>query len=797
MDSLELLYSQLPNLRRDLQIKQNEEEELRNEINAIIKSFVTVNNQNASNIFNNNCNILSQDLTTIEVLSSQLTNKLKSVSQLADSISCRVSTLDITKTRIVDCLQRISDLNDLKSCEEIIPNLLQKSEYEEVCEHLRKFLTLDSKVFKIGANKLEFTSTSKCGFADDSLNFSYKVLQQSLEQMKKIAISELDDGLEKYDVQKVERFTKLLPKINEHKTGIEKFSIYLKREVSKIGVEQKNVLYKLLTDPNHAQNIRFTDVVTNILEGIAAIFDKYFPILINNYGVDYTIMCIENVQDECDVQMKEVLTKFETTKDVKEKVKLINSVILDGHKKTNTKDESDKLNAKQLESIFSDIIMMNNKVGLYWKFMKKKINDADAKNADDIKNCNEELTKEDIELRLLDFEKIRKERQHKIDDLCHRSKFSVQMQSLMGEYVLMEQYYMTESIKKAIEYDNLEDDSVVSSIVDDVFFIVRKSVRRSITSTSVDCICALLNNATTLLEIEYCEHLNKIIKAGYPSNLMAEAYKTAQNAYIAIKNGKNSSNDSGIERQKQQYLIALNNFKKSAESLEVLSNGLKDDFKNHLTGLSSLDDNKLKNTLDQFDDLIRRFDNFSLLAVKKLCSSSLKPKIKSNVEEYLDIEHVLEERDFNEFEANDPFIEHFIVKLDAMLSRFENILLEENYKALIKEACIEVLGQFKKIIFKCSFNRFGGMQLDKEFRQLISYMTDISGWQIRDLAQEMSHITTLLNSETVDEAVDFYDTLTYDSLASASRKLTRDDLKKILNLRVDLNKELIKNIPVY
>uniref|UniRef100_A0A0K0EQN8 Conserved oligomeric Golgi complex subunit 4 n=1 Tax=Strongyloides stercoralis TaxID=6248 RepID=A0A0K0EQN8_STRER len=796
MDSLELLYSQLPNLRRDLQIKQNEEEELRNEINAIIKSFVTVNNQNASNVFESNCNTLSQNLSSIEVLSSQLTNKLKSVSQLADSISCRVSTLDITKTRIVDCLQRISDLNDLKSCEEIIPNLLQKKEYEEVCEHLRKFLTLDSKVFKIGANKFDLNNTNTRVYADDSLNYSYKVLQQSLEQMKQIAISNLDDALEKYDVPKIERFTKLLPKINEHKVGIEKFSIYLKQEVSKIGEEQKNLLDKLLTDINQAQNVRFTDVVSNILEGVAAIFDKYFKMLTNNYGVDYTLMCIENVQEECDVQMNEILTKFEKIKDVKEKVKLINSVIMEGNKKTNTKEDSDKLNAKQLENIFSDIIMMNNKVVLYWKFMKKKINDADVKNAEEIKNCDSEL-KDENEARLIEFEKVRKERQHKIDDLCHRSKFSVQMQSLMGEYVLMEQYYMTESIKKAIEYDNLEENCVVSSIVDDVFFIVRKSVRRSITSTSVDCICALLNNATTLLEIEYCEHLNRIIKAGYPSNLMAEAYKTAQNAYIAIKNGKNTSNDSGVEKQKQQYLIALNNFKKSAESLEVLSNGLKDDFKHHLTGLSSLDDNKLKNTLGQFDDLIRRFDNFSLLAVKKLCSSSLKPKIKSNVEEYLDIEHILEERDFNEFEANDPFIEQFIMKLDAMLSRFENILLEENYKALIKEACIEVLEQLKKIIFKCNFNRFGGMQLDKEFRQLISYMTDISGWQIRDLAQEMSYITTILNSETIDEAVDFYDTLTYDSLVSISRKLTKDDLKKILNLRVDLNKELIKNIPVY
>uniref|UniRef100_A0A0N4ZA26 Conserved oligomeric Golgi complex subunit 4 n=1 Tax=Parastrongyloides trichosuri TaxID=131310 RepID=A0A0N4ZA26_PARTI len=782
----------------DLQLDETNNGTLRNINDSDIAKIIETNNKhNESHTFQNNCRNLLQDLGSIEVLSLQLTNKLKSVSHLADNISSRVSTLDITKTRIVDCLQRITDLKDLKACEQTIPDLLQNKEYENVCEHLRKFLTLDSKVFKIGTNDNQSSIQNRSGFVDESLNYSYQVLQQSLSQMKQIAISQLENGLKEGDVQKIERFTKLLPKINEHKIGIEKFSLFIKSEVSKIGKEQKEALYKLLADPNLASNVRFTDVTTNILEGIAGIFDKYFSMLTINYGVDYTLLCLENIQEECDNQMVQLLVDFGKVKDVKEKVKLINVVIREGNKKLNIKEEVDKLNAKQLESIFSDIIMMNNKVNLYWRFLKKRINDADVKNAEDIKNCDDDLKEEEIEELLCSFEKIRKERQKKIDDLCHRSKLSEEMQSLMGEYVLMEQYYMTESVKKAIEFDNIEENSVVSSIVDDVFFIVRKSVRRSITSTSVDCICALLNNATTLLEIEYCEHLNKIIKAGYPSNLMAEAYKTAQTAYNAIKEGKNAPADSGVEKQKQQYLIALNNFKKSAESLEVLSSGLKEDFDNHLIGLSSVDDNKLKNTLGQFDDLIRRFDNFSLLAVKKLSSSSLKPKIKNNTEQYLDIEHVLEEEDFNQFEANDPFMEQYIIKLDSMLSKFENILLEENYKALIKEACIEVLGQFKKVIFKCAFNRFGGMQIDKEFRQLVSYMTDICGWQIRDLAQELSHITTLLNSETIDEAVDFYESLTYDPSTYSSNKLSKDDFKKILSLRTDLSKEEIKNISTY
>lgn len=71
---------------------------------------------------------------------------------------------------------------------------------------------------------------------------------------------------------------------------------------------------------------------------------------------------------------------------------------------------------------------------------------------------------------------------------------------------------MTESVRKCIEHEEVEEGSKVSSLLDDVFFVVRKSIIRSITSSSVDCICAMLNNGCTLLETDFFLHINKVIK---------------------------------------------------------------------------------------------------------------------------------------------------------------------------------------------------------------------------------------------------------------------------------------------
>lgn len=106
---------------------------------------------------------------------------------------------------------------------------------------------------------------------------------------------------------------------------------------------------------------------------------------------------------------------------------------------------------------------------------------------------------------------------------------------------------MTESVKKALEMDEVEDGTLtryihafMNSVVNNPFqfnagrrilhcvslfgclfmcltvCVRRKCIRRSITSSSVDCVCAMLNNGVTLLETEFIKQLNGPIKARSP-----------------------------------------------------------------------------------------------------------------------------------------------------------------------------------------------------------------------------------------------------------------------------------------
>ena len=103
---------------------------------------------------------------------------------------------------------------------------------------------------------------------------------------------------------------------------------------------------------------------------------------------------------------------------------------------------------------------------------------------------------------------------------------------------------------------------------------------------------------------------------------------------------------------------------------------------------------------------------------------------------------------------------------------------------------VETAHQIERVIYKCGFNYWGGIQLDKEYRQLASYLTNIAGWKVREKCSKLSQIVNILTSDSVDEAVNFFKQLE----TSSTGILTLNDLRKVLALRVDFPKDKIKSI---
>ncbi|CAK5110546.1 unnamed protein product [Meloidogyne enterolobii] len=731
----------------------------------------------------------------------QLSNSLDALSGLAQNISKRVAALDLGKSRVVECLQHVSDLRDLGTCANGVQQAIRDGNFEEAASHIHRFLTLDSIVFKMSDSQ----DVKDAGY---SVKNCYDILRQASIELKQQIEQKFDEAKAKGDVATMERLFKLFPLINEHQSGLKRYGSHICDKIAELSQQNYKIMQAGGTDDNR-KNVLFADTLTMLFEGIARLVELSQPVIISAYGQDKMLDLIEIIQPQCDKQTSLILDAFLQKRHFQELANQVRVLL-----NTDGFSQTERINPIELDLLLSEVTLMHTRAELFWRFLKRRLNRSvdleRKKKVGEGNELNEVSGKNDLDDPLIDeqrdfeseeqreeytakMKKQREERDRKLDLVLNRSGLNTRMQELLGNYVLMEQYYMTNSVQKAISMDTVEDGALTSSLLDDVFFIVRKCIRRSISSSSIDCICAMLNNGVTLLETEFFKCISAPIKSGYPSSgWTTEAYQTAQSAYTAVLQQSKVVTDTSvnsIEKQRNSFLIGINNMRSSVECICTLKLGLAEDFEKYLSQITPLESKKLENAVSQLDDFTKRLEQHANLGIVKLCDAAIRTKLKSSADEFLELPHILSDEELADFEMNDPFMSNFILQLDKQLVRFETLLVQENYKMLVSCCAGEVAQQLERVIFKCSFNRLGALLLDKEFRELSSYLSSIASWNIREKYSRLSNIVTLLNCESLDEAIQLLEQINNSLLSTAI--LSQNDIRRTLSLREEFSRDQI------
>ncbi|VDO62921.1 unnamed protein product [Onchocerca flexuosa] len=174
-------------------VKVKEEETLIRSLDEILINDLRKTSVNEERLANSDISLpfnltvtrLKNQMTLVESDTKQLASKLKMISGLADNISSKVLALDIAKGRVVECLQRVSDLMDLRNCADGVRSAIEQEDYELAARHIHKFLTLDTTVFQMGDH----------GDGKDmgqSMGKSYEILREALTEMKSVIEKRFD-----------------------------------------------------------------------------------------------------------------------------------------------------------------------------------------------------------------------------------------------------------------------------------------------------------------------------------------------------------------------------------------------------------------------------------------------------------------------------------------------------------------------------------------------------------------------------------------------------------------------------
>ncbi|XP_063703131.1 conserved oligomeric Golgi complex subunit 4 [Culicoides brevitarsis] len=705
-------------------------------------------------------------LSTAHSETKKLSERLVSTAELAENVSAKVRRLDEARSRVSECQQRVHDLIDLQLCSEGVIQAIRDEDFEKGAAHVNRFLSMDKTLLKRTADDVSESVTS--------VSQAVATLEKAADQIRQIVTLKFDDAVQRDDMASVERFFKIFPLLGMHDEGIEKFFNYICTKLqSRAEKELRSSMDQAKAEKR--MPIAFADTMTVLLETLARVVETNQPLIETYYGYGRLSQVAVLLQQECDNEIRKLVTEFKNNRQISRRIAQINdyskgsstSNTNAGHYRKPSGGSVDKLSAKDVDVLINEITIMHSRAELYIKFIKKRVNnDLEAST----------LTEEEKEARRTNLE-----------NSIRKSGLRTQMQELISTYLQLERYFMEESVLKAISLDSYEAGQQNSSMIDDVFFIVRKCIRRSIGTQSFDGVCAVINNAASCLDQDFLNALRVPLKAGYPSGYidLAQAYNAFQSS---IQQGRIQTSDA--EQARTNFIVQLNNADKSLEFIDTLWKMMSEEAHNTFPAITQRENEILESCLSglkSFSDSLKAVIDFGM---QQLRSSAVKPRIHPWVDQFQSHNHMLSDEEHAIYESSETFVQSLIVQLDEFLNSFKSQLTQSTYEALIDIVVTDVTVRMERAIKKCTYNRLGSIVLDQEIRTLGSYFTNIASWAVRDKLTRLTQIATLLNVEKVADVLDFYDPLEQGT----TWRLTRNEMRTILALRIDFKMDEIKKL---
>lgn len=688
---------------------------------------------------------------------SQLSGMITFTCSLAENVSRKVRQLDLAKTRLYNVIQRADDILDLKFCTDGVQTALRNEDYEQAAAHIHRYLSLDQSVIEL----------SRQGEESSAVDASLVMLQEAEQKLKVIVAEKLDEAVAAVDLAQVERFFKIFPLLGLHQQGLARFGQYLCTQLA--SKAEENLVLATGGDLGEKRALLvFADTLTLLLEGIARVVETHQPIVETYYGPGHLYTLITHLQQECDRQAQKIVDKFIQQRGYHNKFQVVQSSMMKSV-------PGERIEPRELDPVLTEVTLMNARAELYLRFLRRRM--------------------------LADFEvgdaqSITQEHQQNVEKLLKHCLLSRTMQELIGYYIPMEEYYMRESVNKAVTMDTYEKGQLTSSMVDDCFYIVKKCISRALSSSSIDCLCAMINHANSVLESDFREVLYNKLRQGFPATTLQDIQRGVSSAVSlmqsSLQQGKfNTLGIESAEHAKAAFLVTLNNVEVCSENITTLKRNLENDCSKLFSqGAGSGEQAKIESCLSDLFNTSAKFKDLLQEGLSELNTTAIKPQVKPWISSFLSISHNIEEEEFNDYEANDPWVQQLIVNLEQLMSEFKMALSPVIYDTLTSLMTSLISIEMEKTVLKCSFSRLGGLQFDKELRSLVAYLTTVTTWTIRDKFARLTQMATILNLERVTEILDYWG----PNSGPLTWRLTPAEVRQVLALRIDFRSEDIKRL---
>ncbi|KAG4142288.1 hypothetical protein ERO13_D06G121400v2 [Gossypium hirsutum] len=666
----------------------------------------------------NNLQRSADVLDIVKAESDHMLSNITSTCDLANQVSRKVRELDLAQSRVNSTLLRIDAIVERGNCIDGVKSALDAEDYESATEYVRTFLEIDDK-FK------------------DSESDQRKQLLASKKLLEGIVKKKLTAAVDQRDHPTILRFIKLYSPLGLDEEGLQIYVGYLKKVIGmRSRLEYEHLIE--LVEQSHGQNqnhqVNFVGCLTNLFKDIVLAVEENDEILRSLCGEDGVAYAIFELQEECDSRGSLILKKYMEFR----KLAKLSSEINAQNNHLLTVGAPEGPNPREIELYLEEILSLMQLGEDYTEYMISKIKGMPTVDPDLVLRATKAF---------------------------RAGSFSKVVQDVTGFYVILEGFFMVENLRKAIGIDEHVSDSLTTSMVDDVFYVLQSCLRRAISTSNISSVVAVLSGASSLLNNEYYEALQ--LKLREP-NLGAKLFLGGH----------------GVQKTGTEIATALNNIDLSSEYVLKLKHEIEEQCAEVFPAPAERE--KVKSCLSELADLSNTFRQALNAGMEQLVAT-VTPRIRPVLDSVATICYELSESEYADNEVNDPWVQRLLHAVEINVAWLQPLMTGNNYDAFVRLVLDFIVKRLEVIMMQKRFSQLGGLQLDRDTRALVSHFSGMTQKTVRDKFARLTQMATILNLEKVSEILDFWG----ENSGPMTWRLTPAEVRRVLSLRVDFKPEVI------
>lgn len=439
---------------------------------------------------------------------------------------------------------------------------------------------------------------------------------------------------------------------------------------------------------------------------------------------EYALEAVHAIHAECDVRGTRILHRFVDEKSLSKVCSQINSRT-EGSSVDNT-----IIDSRKIEPLLTELLVLCNRGEEYIKYVLVSMADAAAPNT----------------------------LSPSLETSVRGGALSSSLRELLSYYISLEEYYLEESVSKAIEIDEAVPGSLTSSMVDDSFYILLSSGKRALSTARAPSAVAILNQINTVLSTTYRTSLVHKLQ-GTPARLAACA-PSAENPQPST--------------EAMSYAMAINDVDLSSVYSSKLRNQLESVSSQIFSSPHDMD--RIRLVLADLNKTAADVQKLADQASEQL-TTSLMSRLRPLLDAFVSSSYEL----LGDDGIDESWSTNVLIAFDTAFTWLQQVLSPSLFDKVMESSTDKIVSRMEAAVAQKQFTQLGGLQLEKDIRSLILGLADLTSKSMREKFSRLQQTATVLGVETALEASDLI------SDSNVSWRLTSLDIRQALTQRVDFS----------